>query len=142
MEILPNGCLIRTAWIWTLPWLSVFSLRSPRRFFQVAAAYLENRIVAGVAVHISDLVLAEAYFALQTFYHYSKADALSALAALSQTDGLCFSPGSLAVLSLPNLATAKPGFVDRLIHAQSLTVTRVLVTFEKASKKLPGTIVL
>lgn len=45
-------------------------------------------------------------------------------------------------LALPNLASAKPGFVDRLIHAASQTANTTLVTFEKAAAKLPDTLVL
>ena len=42
----------------------------------------------------------------------------------------------------PNLASAKPGFVDRLIHGTSHADGHTLVTFEKTAKKLPATIVL
>lgn len=116
--------------------------QEPAPLFQVAAQFLEEQLMAGVSIFISDLVLAEAYFALKSFYHFPKADALTAIAALAQTSGLCVSPAALAVLSLPNLATAKPGFVDRLIHSWSLTGGHTLVTFEKAGKKLPATVVL
>ena len=116
--------------------------QEPQALFQTAAQFLEAQITAGVPVLISDLVLAEAYFALQTFYHFPKADALRTIAALAQTNGLSVSLSALAVLSLPNLPTAKPGFVDRLIHSQSLTGGHTLVTFEKAGKKLPATLVL
>ena len=116
--------------------------QEPQALFQTAAQFLETQLTAGVPVLIGDIVLAEAYFALQTFYHFPKADALRAIAALAQTSGLSVSPSALAVLSMPNLATAKPGFVDRLIHSQSLKGGHTLVTFEKAGKKLPATLVL
>ncbi len=116
--------------------------QEPADQFQLAAQFTEEQITAGVAIFISDLVLAEAYYALQSFYHFSKSDALTAIAALAQTSGLWVSPAALAVLPVPNLATAKPGFVDRLIHSCSLTAGHSLVTFEKSAKKLPATVVL
>ena len=116
--------------------------QEPAALFQVAAQFIEEQLIAGVSIFISDLVLAESYFALQSFYHFSKADALTAIAALAETKGLSVSPAALAVLSVPNLATVKPGFVDRLIHSWSLTGGHTLVTFEKAGKKLPATVVL
>lgn len=41
-----------------------------------------------------------------------------------------------------SLATAKPGFVDRLIHGECRSEGHTLVTFEKAAKKLPSTLLL
>lgn len=69
--------------------------QEPQALFQTAAQFLEARLTAGVPVFISDLVLAEAYFALQTCYHFPKADALRTIAALAQTNGLSVSPLSL-----------------------------------------------
>jgi hypothetical protein len=37
------------------------------------------------------------------------------------------------------LATAKPGFLDRLIHAEASSARLPLITFEKAAARLPGT---
>ncbi len=43
-----------------------------------------------------------------------------------------------AVLETSGLATAKPGFIDRVIHRNSLgSGADELVTFEKAAAKLP-----
>jgi len=46
------------------------------------------------------------------------------------------------VLAVPNLATANPGFVDRLIHAEYAISTKEVLTFEKAAGRLPGVRVL
>jgi len=46
------------------------------------------------------------------------------------------------VLTTPNLATAKPGFVDRLIHADTTRYAGELLTFETATGRLPGVRVL
>ena len=117
-------------------------ISQPPAHFRRASRFLAEQRAAGVAVHVSDLVLAEAYFALQTFYQLSKADALIALAKFTQHSGVAVTPTARAVLALPNLARAKPGFVDRLIHGASRASGHTLVTFEKAAKKLAGTIVL
>ena len=41
-----------------------------------------------------------------------------------------------------SISSQKPGFVDRMIHAQYKRGSATLVTFEKASSKLDGAIVL
>jgi hypothetical protein len=43
------------------------------------------------------------------------------------------------LLSIEGLATAKPGFLDRLIHAEATASQLPLVTFEKAAARLPHT---
>jgi predicted nucleic acid-binding protein len=103
---------------------------------------LSEQLRQGAEVHVADLVLAEAYFALQSYYGIPKADALHALLLFVQHSGISFSPSAVSVLSTPNLATANPGFVDRLIHGASHSAGHTLVTFEKAAKKLPSTKVL
>lgn len=40
---------------------------------------------------------------------------------------------------MPDLASAKPGFLDRLIHAEAATARLPPVTIEKAAARLPGT---
>ena len=42
-------------------------------------------------------------------------------------------PQLLPLLATEGLATAKPGFLDRLIHAEATTAHLPLVTFEKAT---------
>ena len=114
----------------------------PPELFRLAASYLLDRRAAGQAIHVSDLVLAEVYFALQSYYQLSKADALAALANFTRHSGVTVTPVARAVLALPNLGRAKPGFVDRLIHGASHASGHTLVTMEKAARKLPATVVL
>ena len=64
------------------------------------------------------------------------------LRASGQSYSIDWSKVAGAVLLGPNLASAKPGFVDRLIHGTSHADGHTLVTFEKTAKKLPATIVL
>lgn len=117
-------------------------VQEPIPLFHLAAQFVEEQLDSKIPVHVSDLALAEAYFALQSFYHLPKADALMAITSFIKTSGIAITPVARVVLALPNLATVKPGFVDRLIHGMSHAEDRVLVTFEKAARKLPDTVVL
>lgn len=114
----------------------------PPELFLIASVFLAKQRAAKVPVHVSDLVLTEAYFALQAFYQLSKSDAIDALASFGESSGITVSPIAREVLALPNLASAKPGFVDRLIHGESHAGGRTLVTFEKSARKLADTVVL
>ena len=109
---------------------------------RVAKDFVTTRLADNDSLYISDLVLSEAYFALQTFYKISKSDALEMLSLLSAKSGFNISRNAREVIVLPNLASAKPGFVDRLIHGASHGQGHTLVTFEKSAKKLPYTHVL
>lgn len=115
---------------------------APQDQHRDAMDFLSEQIGQGVEVHVADLVLAEGYFALQSYYGMPKADALRALLLFVRHAGVSVSPHAIAALSTPDLATANPGFVDRLIHGASHSAGQTLVTFEKAGKKLPGTKVL
>ena len=107
-----------------------------------ASDFLADRLATGATVHVCDLVLAEAYFALQHYYGLPKAESLAALALFAKHSGVTVTPGAKAVLALTKLATAKPGFVDLLIHGDGQREGRTLITFEKKAKKLAGTVVL
>ena len=111
----------------------------PLEQYHIASRLLQEQRAAQRVVHVSDIVLAEAYFALQSFYRLSKAEALAALVSFTRHSGVTVSSVAATVLALPNLASAKPGFVDRLIHGISQEAGHTLVTFEKAAHKLPAT---
>ena len=117
-------------------------VQQPVPLYECAARFLEEQLTSGVPAHVSDHVLAEAYYALQAYYHFTKADALQSLALFTQTPGIMVSTDAREVLSLPGLATAKPGFADRLIHGEARRAGHTLVTFEKASRKLTDVLVL
>jgi predicted nucleic-acid-binding protein len=117
-------------------------VQEPADLYRAAAVFVEEKLRSDVPVHVCDLVLAEAYFALQGFYGMPKAAALEVLAGFVATKGLIFSPQARGVLATKHLAKAKPGFVDRLIHGAGHLTGQTLVTFEKAASKLPSTVVL
>jgi predicted nucleic-acid-binding protein len=109
---------------------------------KVAMDFVAERFAGNDTLNVSDLVLSEAYFALQAFYKIPKSQAIEMISLWVDTSGFDFSQNARDVLAFPNLASAKPGFVDRLIHGASYGQGNTLVTFEKAAKKLPGTHVL
>lgn len=107
-----------------------------------AVAYLDELSRGRRRAAVSDLVVAEAYFALQHHYGVSKRDALMGLRRMF-ADGEIESLGAAAeVLATDGLASAKPGFVDRMIHGAYGDTTDGMVTFEKAAGKLASVRVL
>ncbi len=114
----------------------------PRRQAKIAQEALVELTNAGGKIFVSDLVLSETYFALQFHYKVPKKEAIIALKNLSQSREIECSAVARSVLTQSNLHSARPGFVDRLIHAQYETIGTPMLTFEKASKKLPNARVL
>ncbi len=107
----------------------------PRRLAVVAARRLEQALLRGDVVVVPDLVVAEAYYALQHHYGLTKSHAITTLRAFLDAAGV--SGGSAReVLAQPGLASAKPGLVDRLIHADAAARADVMLTFERSAAKL------
>jgi len=117
-------------------------LGQPADQAQRAAAFLDELARWGDKATVSDLVVAEAYFALQHHYGVPKKEALAALREMF-ADGEIESQGVAAdVLAMDRLASAKPGLVDRLIQGGYLATGGSMVTFEKAAGKLKSVRVL
>ena len=111
----------------------------PESLALVVRARLEELWLDGVVLDVCDLVVSETYFALQHSYCLSKARALNALVKLSVHPGFRLSSHAIAALQTPNLATAKPGFLDRVIHGTYVTdAESVMLTCEKDARKLAG----
>ncbi len=91
---------------------------------------------AGGRILVSNLVIAEAYFACQHHYGVGKSDVIEALHSLLSKPTFLVHPDALALLSKEGIASAKPGFLDRLIHAEYAEHSAPLATFEKAARKL------
>ena len=100
---------------------------------------LNRRTAKGETLAISDLVVAETYFALQHHYEVPKQEALDTLKEFLGAPEVVSLGVAPAVLAEANLARANPGFVDRLIHADYFTSTAGMLSFEKAARKLPKT---
>jgi len=107
-----------------------------------AAEFLDDLFQRGEQAAVSDMVVAEAYFALQHHYGVPKHKALAALRAMFREGEIV--PGGVAaeVLEARGLASAKPGFVDRMIHRAYRDQGAPMATFEKTAKRLDGTMVL
>lgn len=114
----------------------------PDEHLAATEKFLDHARRLKAKVFVSDLVVAEAYHALQHHFAISKSDAIWGLSQLFSTGEIVPAGQALKILSQPGLATAKPGFVDRLIHADAVHSGCHWVTFEKAAVKLPDVAVL
>lgn len=115
----------------------------PEDLALAAVRYLEERRRAEDRVWVSDWVLAETYHALQHHYQVPKGEVLDALREFLAGEAIEGTGEVSAVLETPGLATANPGFIDRVIHRHYLgTGADELVTFERAAAKLPNVRVL
>jgi predicted nucleic acid-binding protein len=114
----------------------------PEALAVVAVRRVDVSLRSGDSVLVSDLVVSEAYFALQHHYGLSKAQAIEALGDLLLQSGIEATRAAHAVLATPNLALAQPGLVDRLIHAEYLRIADEMLTFEKSAARMRGARVL
>ena len=103
---------------------------------------IRTLMAKGTTLLVSDLVVAEVYFALQHHYGVPKAEALQVIATFLTDSGIKALGVATAVLAVPNLASVNPGFVDRLIHAEYMRFVTEVITFEKAGARLTGVRVL
>lgn len=110
----------------------------PAPLASIATEYLAEIEGAGAAVFVSNLVVSEAYFACNYHYRMPKAEVLRGLLTLLSKPTFVVHPALLGLLAKEDLATAKPGFLDRLIHAEYTGADLPLVTFEKSASRLPN----
>lgn len=109
-----------------------------------ALAFVKRTWTAGGRIVVSDLVVSEAYFGLHAHYDVPKQEAVASLldvlrsGLVEPADG----PAVTEVLEAARRAPSKPGFVDRLIHAQYARRPAAMATFERAASRLAGTTVL
>ncbi len=116
----------------------------PANQADVALGFLKELKVAGRRAFVSDLVVSEAYFALQAHYQVPKKSAVRVLLDFVRSGFVEQEENGAADEALESITVSsqKPGFVDRMIHAQYGKIPATLVTFEKASSKLDGVILL
>ena len=116
---------------------------APEDLALLAVRHVEERRRAEDRLWVSDWVLAETYHTLQYHYQVPKAEVLQALQDLLANEAVEGTGDAPAVLETSGLATANPGFIDRVIHRNYLgSGADELVTFEKAAAKLPKVRVL
>lgn len=114
----------------------------PEPLAVLAARRVEASLLAGDTILVSDLVVSEAYFALQHHFGLSKAQAIGALRDFMGQSGAEAAGAARGVLAKPSLAVAQPGLVDRLIHAEYARIADEMLTFEKSAARLAGAHVL
>lgn len=109
---------------------------------QAAAAleFIQSAAAANHPCRVSDLVVAEAYFALHTHYHVPKPEVITTLLSFLTSNQVEPTEHALRALRSARGASSKPGFVDRLIHDNYRPAR--LATFEKAAARLPGAVLL
>jgi len=117
-------------------------LGQPADQSQRAVAFLEEAARRGEQAVVSDLVVAETYFALQYHYGVPKKEALAALRRMLADEEIESQGVAAEVLAMEGLASAKPGFVDRLIQSTYVSAGGSMATFEKASGRLQSVRVL
>ena len=103
-----------------------------------AVARLDEIRSQGKQCAVSDLVVSETYFALQYHYEVPKQLALDTLKAFLESPEIVSLGESLAILQQSDLGKSRPGFVDRIIHAEYTRATSMMLSFEKSAGKLPG----
>lgn len=111
----------------------------PKAQAEAAVKELDQRFAKGESLAVSDLVVAETYFALQHHYEVPKQEALDTLKEFLEAPEIVALGMAQTVLAEAKLARTNPGFVDRLIHADYLASTAGMLSFEKAARKLPKT---
>ena len=103
---------------------------------------LDELFLRGEHACVSDIVISEVYFALQYHYNVPKKEALKSIRNMLDSGDVVSTGVAQEVLQIQNLASAKPGFVDRLILADYCRDSHSMATFEKNSHKLEGVQVL
>jgi predicted nucleic acid-binding protein len=109
----------------------------PEAQARTAQRRLERAVEQGESVIVCDLVIAEAYYALQFHYEVPKAEARSMLVRFVGSGVVTVEPREAEeVLG----ATSGAGLVDRLIHARHRALGAVTLTFERKLGALEGAV--
>lgn len=109
----------------------------PETLARAAQHRLERATEEGETVLVSDIVVAEAYHALQYHYAVPKAEARSLLRKFVESGVVRLEPSASAAALA---AKGGAGLVDRLIHARYRSVGAVTLTFERRQGRLEGAV--
>jgi predicted nucleic acid-binding protein len=107
----------------------------PQKQLQAAKARLERALDEGNTVVVTDLAIAEAYYALHHHYGVPKAEARGLLLRFVTSGVVALDPQS-SVTALSE--TGGAGMVDRLIHARHRALGGITLTFERPQSRLEG----
>lgn len=109
----------------------------PNKQAKSAFKFLQETHHAGKQVIVSDLVVAEAYFALHYHYSVPELEAIHQLLDFLTSGFVQSEPKGVAVPALKEASSGKqPGLVDRIIRHQYLSYTREIVTFDVRMSRL------
>lgn len=114
----------------------------PPELAEKVAKRVARLIAAGDTCLVSDVVVAETYYALQYHYGFTKAEAIADLRQIAETVGFEFSPSAKSALSLPRADKASPGIVDRILAGEYLSRDATTLSCERDFRKLPRTEVI
>ncbi len=114
----------------------------PQELAARALARYQDGIAAGDDFCVSDVVAAEAYFALQQHYRKAKEEALAALKGFSSGEGISFSQNFAVSINTPDIHKANPGFVDRMLVSGYREQGQITLSCEKSFKRLADTEVI
>lgn len=114
----------------------------PQELAARALARYQDGIAAGDDFCVSDVVAAEAYFALQQHYRKTKEEALCALKGFSTGEGISFSQNFAASINTPDIHKANPGFVDRMLASGYRKQGQITLSCEKSFRRLADTEVI
>ena len=109
----------------------------PKDLAEKALLRNQEAVERGDSFSVSDTVVTEAYYALQHHYGKSKCEAVEVLKEISEDDSIAFSEGVDSVVSIPNLAKANPGFLDRVLAADYRSRGQITISCEKSFRRLP-----
>ena len=104
---------------------------------RLARARIERAHAAAEVVLVTDLVLAEAYFALHYHYGQSKEEARSQLRRMAGSGIVTVVPPEAVTALDPALGA---GLADRLIHARHRAEGAITLTFDRKMSALEGAV--
>lgn len=104
-----------------------------------ARALLERAIDTGIPCHVSDIVICEAVWVLQSGYRFGKSEVADVLQRLIQVRALSFSNPDRIGRALDAFRSGKGDFADYLIRERARAAgCEAVATFDKALLKETG----
>jgi predicted nucleic acid-binding protein len=110
---------------------------TPENQAQAAMTYLRQLHKRQQRAVVSDLVVAEAYFALIYHYRVPRAEVIEQLLNLLQSGYVHPAPDGAAVEALKEQDIGRAGVVDRIIRNQYLIFAEEIATFDAPLSRLP-----
>ena len=114
----------------------------PAKQFEKAQKFIEEQLAQSKKLFVSDLVIAESYFALQYHYEIPKDKAIEQLDNLLSSGVIHPAPHSVCQKVIKESRNHKAGLVDQIIYEQYCLFVEQIVSFDKSMCKLPRTIAL